>query len=71
MLESWELGQFEIHFRRRDAAKTAISMALQEEGAAADYPIAAEMALYGVYKYAMLAEKTEAWEPWKPAGELF
>ena len=46
-------------------------MALQEEGAAVDNPIAAEMALYGAYKYAMLAEKTEAWEPWKPAGERF
>ena len=41
-------------------------MALQEEGSVADSPVAAEMALYGVYKYAMLAEKTEAWEPWKP-----
>ena len=44
-------------------------MALQEEGAVDEYPIAAEMALYGAYRYAMLAEKTEAWEPWKSAGE--
>jgi small subunit ribosomal protein S27 len=44
----------------RDAAKTAIAMTLQEEDVV---PISSEMALYGLYKYAMLAEKTEPWEP--------
>ena len=71
LADCWKFGAISnsiTRIRRRDAAKTAISMALQEEGSVADHPIAAEMALYGVYKYAMLSEQTEAWEPWKPAG---
>ena len=49
-------------------------MALQEEGSPAEEPIAAEMAFYSIFKYALLtgenAEK-EPWEPWKKTGKRF
>ncbi len=57
------LDHFLVKENWRDAAKVGVAMTLQEEGVV---PIAADMALYGLIKYALLAEKDQPWDPQAP-----